>query len=131
MKNKRSLQGAPGSAQKRPAKMSQNFTFGPTPNTTFGALATLELPGQPVRKFTREESAILARALKAVERGGHPIYMSPIASDHDFEARIGDSGIVLTADGCADVALTWSQTRILARVLASFSEAQYALTGIA
>jgi hypothetical protein len=110
--------------------MSQNFSFGPTPHTTFGALATLELPGQPARRFTKEESAILSRALKAVERGEaqrDAIYMSPIASDHDFDARVADSGIVLCAKGCKDVALDWNQIRILARALASFSISDFGL----
>ncbi|MBI5013150.1 MAG: hypothetical protein HZC06_10730, partial [Methylocystis sp.] len=88
------------------------------------AVATLRLPGQPVRRFTKEEAAILSRALDSVatgERGEQQIYMSPIASDHDFDARVEPSGVVLSSEGHGDVKLDWNEARALAEQLRSFA----------
>jgi len=87
-------------------------------------LATLRLPGQPPRAFTKEEATLLSRALDSVANGApgrQQIYMSPIASDHDFDARIEHSGIVLSSEGYGDIALDWSATRALAEALVAFS----------
>lgn len=104
--------------------MSEKFSLVVKSNAAFGALATLVIAGQPARRFTAQEAAIVARALGAVATGASPekqIYMSPIASDLDFEARVENDGVVVTAPGRADVALDWSEARTLASALKSWS----------
>ena len=111
--------------------MSQSFTLAETPHLVFGALATLAFPGQPVRRFTREEAAIVARALEALAQKRsleQQIYMTPIASDHDFEALVGAAGIIVASAGCAEVALDCDETRALAKALASFGAASAAVS---
>ncbi len=110
--------------------MSQNYALRVIPHKMFGSLAALEIPGQPTRLFTRNEAAVLSRALTVVEgeqNPEQPIYMSPIASDHDFEAQVCEQGVVLILEGWPHVTLDWARTRALARVLASFSEASDAI----
>ncbi len=46
--------------------------------------------------------------------------MSPIASDGEFSVNVETGGIVITLDGCADLALDRSETVGLARELATF-----------
>ena len=104
--------------------MSQIFELVASKHRDFVALATLSLPGHPPRRFTKEETAILSRALSAVANGDRreqQIYMSPIASDHDFDARVETSGLVLTCEGCAEVSMDWSEARALAEELRSFA----------
>jgi hypothetical protein len=106
----------------RPA-MSQKFSLTETPHGAFGVLAILKFSGQPARAFTRQEATIVSRALKAVAQGTSAerlVYMSPIASDHDFEARVAETGIVVMLDGCADVQLDWNDVDVLSLRLASF-----------
>ena len=103
--------------------MSQKFSFTETPHGAFGVLAILEFPGQPARGFARQEAVIVSRALIAVARGTsaeRQVYMSPIASDHDFEARVTETGVVVISDGCAGLPLDWSDVDALSRRLASF-----------
>jgi hypothetical protein len=103
--------------------MSQEFSFTETPHGAFGVLAILHFPGQPARRFTRREATIVARALKAVAQGTsaeHQVYMSPIASDHDFEARVAETGIVVISDGCVDVQFDWNDVGVLSRRFESF-----------
>jgi hypothetical protein len=103
--------------------MSQKFSFTETTHGAFGVLAILNFPGQPARAFTRQEATIVSRALKAVAQGTsaeHQVYMSPIASDHDFEARVAEAGIVVISDGCVDVQLDWSGVGALSRQFESF-----------
>lgn len=103
--------------------MSQEFSFTETPHRAFGVLAALGFPGQPTRSFTRQEAAIVSRALKALVQATsteRQVYMSPIASDHDFEARVVDGGIVVIADGCVDFQLNWNDAGDLARRLDRF-----------
>ncbi|WP_457798231.1 hypothetical protein [Methylocystis sp. S23] len=91
-----------------------------SPHGAFGALATLRFPGQPSRRFTLREASIVARALEAVASGGsleREIYMSPIASDQDFEARVEGEGVVVAGAGCPDVSLAWPEAAELARAL--------------
>ena len=105
-------------------KMSQRFELVASTHRSFVALATLRLPGHPLRRFTKEEAAILSRALDSVatgDRGEQQIYMSPIASDHDFDARVEQSGVVLSSEGHGDVKLDWSEARALAEELRSFA----------
>ena len=103
--------------------MSQKFSFTETPHGAFGVLAIVKFPGQPARAFTRQEAAIVSRALNAVARGTsaeRQVYMSPIASDHDFEARVTETGVVVILDGCADVQLDWNDVDALSLRFASF-----------
>jgi hypothetical protein len=103
--------------------MSQKFSLIETPHGAFGVLAILDFPGQPGRAFTRQEATIVSRALKAVALGisaEHQVYMSPIASDHDFEARVAEMGIVVILDGCVDVQLDWNDVGALSRWFESF-----------
>jgi hypothetical protein len=105
-------------------EMSQMFELLAASHPSFVALATLRLPGHPLRRFTKEEAAILSRALDAVvtgDRREQQIYMSPIASDHDFDARVEQSGVVLSSEGHGDVKLDWSEARALAEELRSFA----------
>lgn len=104
--------------------MSQRFELVASTHRSFVALATLRLPGHPLRRFTKEEAAVLSRALDSVakgDRGEQQIYMSPIASDHDFDARVEQSGVVLSSEGHGDVRLDWSEARALAEQLRSFA----------
>ncbi len=104
--------------------MSQLFELVASKHPSFVVLATLRLPGHPLRRFTKEEAAILSRALDAVATGDRlqqQIYMSPIASDHDFDARVEKSGIIVSSEGQADVELDWSETRAMAEQLRSFA----------
>ncbi len=103
--------------------MSQKFSFTETPHGAFGVLATLEFPSQPARAFTRQEAAIVSRALNAVAQGTsaeRQVYMSPIASDHDFDARVTATGVVVILDGCVDVQFDWNDVDALSRRFASF-----------
>jgi hypothetical protein len=88
--------------------MSHPFTLTTMRHKAFGLLATLTVPGQPARRFTCQEALIVSRALAAVldGRSAEPqIYMSPMASDHDFEARVREDGIALVAEGSPEVDL--------------------------
>lgn len=103
--------------------MSHEFSFTETSHGAFGVLAILNFPGQPARAFTRREATIVSRALNAVARGAsaeRQVYMSPIASDHDFEAQVLEAGIVVISNGCADVQLDWSDVAALSRRFESF-----------
>ena len=46
--------------------------------------------------------------------------MSPIASDHDFEARVVKTGVVVISDGCVDVQLDWNDVGVLSQHLESY-----------
>ncbi len=103
--------------------MSHNFTLAAQQHQAFGRLLTLSVAGQSPRRFTAQEAAIVACALAAVVTARSPerqIYMSPIASDREFTANVETGGVVITLDGCADVALDWCETAELARELAAF-----------
>lgn len=104
--------------------MSQIFELVAASHRAFAALATLSLPGHPPRRFTKEEAGVLSRALESVANGDRrerQIYMSPIASDHDFEAKVEQSGIVVSSDGHGEVVLDWNETRALVEGLRSFA----------
>ncbi|ATQ68580.1 MULTISPECIES: hypothetical protein [Methylosinus] len=104
--------------------MSQIVEVAATEHRAFGALATISAGDHPPRRLTRQEAGILSRALTAVAEGAsaeRQIFMSPIASDHEFEAEVRDDGVTLRAAGCADILLDWTQTRILAAALAEFA----------
>ena len=100
--------------------MCGKFDVTIAPHGAFGALATLRLAGQPLRRFTRQEASIVARAIEAVALGAsleRQIYMSPIASDHDFEARVESVGLLVVCDLCPDIRLSWPDSSELARAL--------------
>jgi hypothetical protein len=81
--------------------MSRIFTLIETPHGGFGVLAIVDIAGQPARRLTRQEATIVSRALRAVAQGTsaeRQIYMSPIACDHDFEARVTQTGIIVNSD---------------------------------
>jgi hypothetical protein len=104
--------------------MSQIFELVASKHRAFVALATLRLPGQPPRRFTEEEAAILSSALESVANGDrrtHQISMSPIASDHDFDARVEESGLVVSLEGRGDIKLDWNEARALAEELRRFA----------
>ncbi len=98
--------------------MSRSFELVVVAHGVFGVLATLRLHGQPDRKFTLQEALIVARALDAVAQKkscAREIYMSPIASDHDFEARVFDDGVAVILAGYPNAPLDWTQTLALTR----------------
>jgi hypothetical protein len=106
--------------------MSGSFNLVVGKHRAFGALTTINLAGQPERRLTFEKAAVLSRALEAVARGQsaeRQIYMSPIASDHDFDARIEREGIVVIHAGFADAFLDWRETLELALALKAASGA--------
>lgn len=106
--------------------MSNGFTITINRHDAFGLLATLAIFGQPARRFTCQEALIVSRALAAVAVGAsaeRQIYMSPIASDHDFEAQVREDGIALVAAGYPEAKLEWGEARRLSRELASFGRA--------
>jgi hypothetical protein len=101
------------------------FDLTVAPHGAFGALATLRLPHQPLRRFTAQEASIVARAIDAVAMGASPemqIYMSPIASDHDFDARVAPDGLVIACAVGPQTRLSWPDAAALARALAAVGE---------
>lgn len=108
--------------------MSESFSLIVDRHGAFGVLATLRIAAHPARRFTLQEAAIVARALKAVAQGAsdeRQIYMSPIASVHDFDASIERDGVVLRAEGSADARLSWPETLALAEQLARASSEDF------
>lgn len=97
--------------------MSEKFSLVIASHKHFGAL-----PGAPPRRFTLQEALIVSRALDAVAMGASPerqIFISPIASDCDFEAHVEDGGIVVS--GAEGLRLDWAETRALSEALRSFA----------
>lgn len=87
------------------------FTVSMVAHRAFGGLVTLAVDNQPLRRLTREESLVLGRALAATVAGASVekrIYMSPIASDQDFDAAVEREGIVLTSDSGEKARFDWS-----------------------
>jgi hypothetical protein len=85
----------------------------------FGRLIRLTLDSDTRLDFTAEEAATVSRALIAVLEGKsaeREIYMSPIASDHDFTGTILSDGVRVTIGGCA-IDLVWNDVDRLARDL--------------
>jgi len=105
--------------------MTRRFSVELFAHGFLGPLIALALPGQPLRRLTLQEATILSRALAGVATGASPerqIYMSPIASDCDFEARVVSSGLVVISEGCADAALTFEEAQRLAQALRESAE---------
>jgi hypothetical protein len=85
----------------------------------FGRLIRLTLESDTRLDFTAEEAATVSRALTAVREGRsteREIYMSPIASDHDFSGTVLAEGVRVTVGGRA-VDLVWNEVDRLARDL--------------
>lgn len=106
--------------------MSEKFSLVVAPHKAFGALATLTVSGQPPRRFTKQEALIVSRALDAVATGASPerqIYMSPIASDLDFDAQVEAAGVSI-GSAAAAVRLNWPETLAMANELWAFGSSQ-------
>ncbi|MGA9601806.1 MAG: hypothetical protein WBS22_16410 [Methylocystis sp.] len=106
--------------------MTQRFSVEPIAHRFLGPLIALALPGQPRRLLTLQEASSLSRALAAVAQDAsaeRQIYMSPIASDCDFDARVVSSGLVVVWEGCADAALSVEEALRLAEALRANAEA--------
>ena len=85
----------------------------------FGRLIRLTLESDTRLDFTAEEAATVSRALTAFREGWsteREIYMSPIASDHDFSGTVLAEGVRVTVGGRA-VDLVWNEVDRLARDL--------------
>lgn len=92
-----------------------------TAHRAFGQLIRLTLDTDTHLDFTAEEAATVSRALIAVREGrsAEPdIYMSPIASDHEFSGSVLPHGIRIAVAG-ASVDLDWNSVDQLARDLLS------------
>ncbi len=103
--------------------MPEHFTLKQTQHAVFGDLATLSVGSQPARRFTRQEAAIVARALAAVASGASAepqIFMSPVASDMDFTAEVRRHGVTVLCDGALETELNWGETVDLAAALDAF-----------
>ncbi|MGJ0621787.1 MAG: hypothetical protein ACR65Z_13920 [Methylocystis sp.] len=103
------------------AQTAGRFTVSVVAHRHFGGLVTLAVDNQPLRRLTREESLVLGRALAATVAGvsvEKRIYMSPIASDQDFDAAVEREGIVLTSDSDEKAWFDWSAVVDLAGRLA-------------
>jgi hypothetical protein len=112
-------------SSKRNAAPAFDLSVGAHP--AFGALATLRLPGQPERRFTLQESLHVSRALDALAGGAsveRQIFMSPIASDADFEASATTEGLLVPAPGGGEaLLLTWPEVGVLAEALRRATDA--------
>lgn len=100
--------------------MTRAFSVAAARHRAMGEVILLAIPGQPERRFTHREALTVSRALEAVANGQsaeRQIYMSPIASDHDFEALAEEGGVAVTSPGRDIVRLDWGQTRALAQQL--------------
>ncbi|WP_018267413.1 hypothetical protein [Methylosinus sp. LW4] len=104
--------------------MSQIVEVAAAEHRHFGALVTIRVGEQPLRRLTPNEAGILSRALAAVANGSSAektVFMSPIASDHEFEAQVQDDGVTVKAADGPEIFLDWTQTRILAEALAKLA----------
>lgn len=106
--------------------MSEKFSLSVDAHRAFGALATLRLAGQAERRFTRAEAGHVARALEALAAGvarEHGVFMSPIASDADFEAGATSDGLLVASpSGGVGLAFDWSEVAALAAALRRAAE---------
>ncbi len=86
-----------------------------------GAMLRLTLADGLSFDLTHEEARILSRAMKAVAAGKSTvdeIYMSPIASDRDFSAKVTAEGLVLEAV-TPPFRLAWPEVATLAAALSA------------
>lgn len=92
----------------------------PISHRALGAMLRLTISDGLFFDLTHEEARTLARAMKAVCEGKSPvdeIYMSPIASDRDFSAKVGPEGLLLAATE-PPLRLSWSEVAVIATALA-------------
>lgn len=88
-----------------------------------GAMLRLTLVEGSSFDLTLQEARILARALKAVSEGKSSVdevYMSPIASDNDFSAKVTPDGLVLQARE-PPLRLGWPEVGAIAASLAELA----------
>lgn len=88
-----------------------------------GAMVRLTLVDGLSFDLTLPEARILARALKAVREGKSSVdevYMSPIASDADFSAKVAPDGLLLQARE-PPLRLGWPQVGAIAASLADLA----------
>jgi len=87
-----------------------------------GAMLRLTLREGLVFDLTLQEARILSRALAAVRDGKSPVdevFMSPIASDGDFTAKVGTDGVIVAAP--TPVPLAWAEVGTIAAGLAALA----------
>jgi hypothetical protein len=90
-----------------------------------GRMIRLALPSRAALLLTPWEALTLSQALAAVADGRsrvNELFLSPIASDGEFHADIGEAGMVLAGD--APVALDWQAVGVLATALAREADAE-------
>jgi hypothetical protein len=88
-----------------------------------GPMIRLTLGEGPSFDLTPLEARTLSRALAAVRAGKSKVdevYMSPIASDHDFFAKVASDGLVLEAFSPA-IKLGWEAVGGIAGLLADLA----------
>jgi len=74
--------------------------------------------------LTLQEAQILSRALNAVKDKKSPVdevYMSPVASDGDFSAKVLPDGLILEG-ATPPVSLSWPEVGQMAQALAAASQ---------
>ena len=105
--------------------MTVPFTVERTLHRALGPLVRLTIADDTDLAFTAEEAATVSRALRAVRDGRsaeREIFLSPIASDRDFQAVVGTDGIEVAA-GRHTLALAWEDVERLAAALAEAADA--------
>jgi hypothetical protein len=93
----------------------------PITHRGLGAMLRLAVADGLSFDLTHEEARTLSRAMKAVADGKSKvdeIYMSPIASDRDFSAKVTPEGLLLEA-ASPPLRLAWEDVSALAADLAA------------
>ena len=101
--------------------MSPSLQVTQSVHRAFGRLIRLTLDTNIRLDFTAEEAATVSRALTAVREGRsaeREIYMSPIASDHEFSGAVLPHGIRIAIGGTT-LDLDWDGVDRFARDLLS------------
>lgn len=102
--------------------MSKN-TVAQIEHRALGAMLRLTLADGASFDLTHQEARTLARAMKAVVDGKgrvDEIYMSPIASDRDFSAKVTAGGLLLEQH-VPPRCLTWTEVASVAAALADLA----------
>lgn len=100
--------------------MTESFVA-PFTHRALGAMLRLTVADGLTFDLTFEEARTLSRAMKAVAEGKSSvdeIYMSPIASDRDFSAKVTPEGLALDA-ASPPLHLAWTEVGALAAALAT------------
>lgn len=93
----------------------------PVTHRGLGAMLRLTVAEGLAFDLTFEEARTLSRAMTAVAEGKSTvdeIYMSPIASDRDFSAKVGAEGLVLEAFD-PPLRIAWPEVAALAAALSA------------